>query len=98
MSQLSYDAPEFTDADIEDAVEFQPETPQPIEDDDEIIMDDAEGRDFEEMMAAFDQDSARPPSPALSDEEYDAIFAELISQEQEQQQGQEGGVDAMEMS
>lgn len=97
MGQLSHDAPEFTDADIEDAVSFQPETPQPVEDDDEIIMDDVEDREFEEIMAAYDQDSARPPSPALSDEEYDAIFAELISQEQEQQQSQDG-VDAMEMS
>lgn len=84
--QLARDAPEFTDADIEDAMAFQQEETQ-IPEDDDMMMD--EDDQLEAMLASYqDQTSTssqRPPSPALSDEDYDDIFAELIAQEQSQQ-------------
>lgn len=65
---------------------FRPETPQPVDEEDEMAMDDTEHKEFEALIASMEQQPQRLPSPALSDEEdYDAFFAELISQEQQQQ-------------
>ncbi|GAB0133876.1 hypothetical protein EsDP_00002270 [Epichloe bromicola] len=94
IGRLSHDAPFLSETDLEDAMAFHQERP-PTEDDempDEHPLDD----DLEDMVASFDEHRSqsqnqgqthgdqRPPSPTLSDEDYDDIFAELIAQEQEQ--------------
>lgn len=40
--------------------------------------------ELEAMVASYERESreVRPPSPALSDEEYDDVFAELLAQEE----------------
>lgn len=103
MNQLSRDAPSFTDADIDDAMAFTQETYRP-EDGDDMVMDDS--KQDEELDAIFasyqEEQTAQPPSPAMSDEEYDDIFAELISQEQNRQDHQQtslsGQMDMMDES
>ncbi|KAJ3514103.1 hypothetical protein NM208_g15095 [Fusarium decemcellulare] len=88
--QLSHDAPDVTDADIEDAMAFQQEQSQ-IPEEDEMMMDEDE--QFEAMLASYEDQqttSSQPPSSTLSDEDYDDIFAELIAQEQSQQAMQSG--------
>lgn len=78
----------------------------PTEDDempDEHPLDD----DLEDMVASFEEqqnqnqgqthEDQRPPSPTLSDEDYDDIFAELIAQEQEQSSTQ-SSAEYMDMS
>lgn len=85
--QLSHDAPDITEADIEDAMTFyQEQPPIPEQDEDETMMDEEE--QLEAMFASYEEQqqqmasSQRPPSPPLSDEDYDDVFAELIAQEQ----------------
>ncbi|KAF5632329.1 hypothetical protein F25303_9450 [Fusarium sp. NRRL 25303] len=85
--QLSHDAPDITEADIEDAMTFyQEQPPIPEQDEDETMMDEEE--QLEAMLASYEEQqqqmasSQRPPSPPLSDEDYDDVFAELIAQEQ----------------
>ncbi|RGP59393.1 hypothetical protein FLONG3_11207 [Fusarium longipes] len=83
--QLSHDAPEVTEADIEEAMTFHQEYPL-IPEQDEMMMDEEE--QFEAMLASYEEQqmasSQRPPSPTLSEEGYDDVFAELIAQEQAQ--------------
>ncbi|KAH8170669.1 hypothetical protein LIA77_09450 [Sarocladium implicatum] len=104
-AQLSRDAPIISDADIEDAMEFGNEQPQPPADDDDMMEDDVPGdEDIEAMLASYEQDahtSQRPRSPSFSDDEYDDIFADLMSREQPQhsQSGsQSDAADAMYLS
>ncbi|KAI1013319.1 hypothetical protein LB503_001965 [Fusarium chuoi] len=85
--QLSHDAPDITEADIEDAMTFyQEQPPIPEQDEDETMMDEEE--QLEAMLASYEEQqqqmasSQRPPSPPLSDADYDDVFAELIAQEQ----------------
>ncbi|KAF5673316.1 hypothetical protein FHETE_3440 [Fusarium heterosporum] len=84
LGQLSHDAPDITEADIEEAMSFYPDHPSTPEDDE---MMDEEGQ-LEAMFASYEEQqtasSQRPPSPTLSDEDYDDVFAELIAQEQSQ--------------
>ncbi|KAF5001701.1 hypothetical protein FGRMN_869 [Fusarium graminum] len=82
--QLSHDAPDITEADIEEAMSFYPDHPSAPEDDE---MMDEEGQ-LEAMFASYEEQqtalSQRLPSPTLSDEDYDDVFAELIAQEKSQ--------------
>ncbi|KAM0344620.1 hypothetical protein ACHAPU_007394 [Fusarium lateritium] len=82
--QLSHDAPDITEADIEEAMTFYPDHPSIPEDDE--MMDEED--QLEAMFASYEEhqttSSERPPSPTLSDEDYDDVFAELIAQEQSQ--------------
>ena len=81
--QLSHDAPEITEADIEEATTFYQEHPS-IPEEDEMVMDEEE--QLKAMLASYEEQHTAPlqrvPSPALSDEDYDDVFAELIAQEQ----------------
>lgn len=91
IGQLTYDAPAFSEADIEDALAYQQEHAQPQEDD--MMLDGIPEEDeMDAMVASYEEQQAnasqRPPSPTLSDEDYDDIFAELISQEELQPQEQ----------
>ncbi|KAF9768056.1 hypothetical protein IL306_014699 [Fusarium sp. DS 682] len=86
--QLSHDAPDTTEADIEDAMTFYHEHPPiPEQEEDETMMDEEE--QLEAMFASYEEQqmasSQRPSSPPLSDEDYDDVFAELIAQEQSRQ-------------
>ncbi|EQL03276.1 hypothetical protein OCS_01006 [Ophiocordyceps sinensis CO18] len=89
IGRLSHDAPAISDADIEDAAtaSFRPETAQPTDRDEMMVDGDREDEELEALLATHEEHSAfrqRQPSPAsLSDDEYDEIFAELISQEQQ---------------
>lgn len=78
---------------------FQEEQSQPQDDDDMMLDDIPEEDDFEAMFATYEEqrsvESRRPPSLSLSDEDYDDIFAELISQEESQQ---EYSVDQMDIT
>lgn len=90
VGRLSYDAPSFSDADIEDAAAFSPETAQSQMDEDMIP---EELMDEEQLLTSYEeevmaQQGSRLPTLAEEDDEYDDIFAELISQEQEHQQSQ----------
>ncbi|KAF5026199.1 hypothetical protein F66182_1763 [Fusarium sp. NRRL 66182] len=86
QGQLSHDAPDVTEADIEEAMAFQQEH-APIPEEDERMMDEEE--QLEAMFASYEEQqissSQRPPSPTLSDQDYDDVFAELIAQEQSRQ-------------
>ncbi|EGX95852.1 hypothetical protein CCM_00506 [Cordyceps militaris CM01] len=94
MDRLSHDAPELSEADIEDASSFQPELLRLKEDaqdadmdggDDDMVDEYAEDAELEAMFASYQQQqqplspATRPISPSLSDDEYDDIFEELLS-------------------
>ncbi|PON22564.1 hypothetical protein TGAM01_v208648 [Trichoderma gamsii] len=86
VGRLSHDAPSFSDADIEDAATFSPETTQSQMDEDMIP---EELMDEEQLLTSYEeevmaQQGSRLPALAEEDDEYDDIFAELISQEQQQ--------------
>ncbi|KAF7563006.1 hypothetical protein G7046_g1121 [Stylonectria norvegica] len=90
QGQLSHDAPDFSEADIDDAAAFLEEGPQPQDDDmmlDDILADEFTCKNEEEL---YSEAARRPPSPALSDEEFefDDVFAELILKEQLKEQWQ----------
>ncbi|KAG9252099.1 uncharacterized protein F5Z01DRAFT_638736 [Emericellopsis atlantica] len=84
LGQLAQDAPELSEADIQDAMSFS----RPPQSDDAIMMDEPpeEDVDYEAMLASYEeqqqQPAQQPTSPASSDADYDDIFAELIAQEQ----------------
>ncbi|GJN86478.1 hypothetical protein VFPFJ_09369 [Purpureocillium lilacinum] len=99
--RLARDAPDFTEADIDDAMAFHEEVEQPHEDD--MVMEtNPEDEELEAMLESYEEQqhapSQRPPSPTLSDEEYDDIFAELLSQEQSQPEFSQNSTDHMDMS
>lgn len=95
VGQLSRDAPEVSEGDIEDAMTFRDEAmfSQPQQEDD--VMTDGppdEEDEMEAMIAFYEEQNAaspqRPRSPAMSDPDYDDIFAELVAQEQSLQKHQ----------
>lgn len=101
-SQLQRDAPEFSESDIEDAMAYQREKSQP-QDDDAIMMDTSmEDDELEAMLASYEEQQSRPsqqpPSPALSDQDYDEFFAELIAQENNQRDRYQDSEDRMDMT
>ncbi|KAH7149542.1 hypothetical protein B0J13DRAFT_621390 [Dactylonectria estremocensis] len=102
QGQLSRDAPEFSEADIEDAMSFQQEEPDIIEDDDMMVDDTMEEEELEAMLASYEEQSTsssrRPPSTIMSDEDYDDIFAELVSQEQHQPAFHHQSLDQMDIN
>lgn len=67
-------------------MEFGNDPPQTPVDDDDMMEDDApRDEDIEAMLASYEQDAHttyRPRSSSFSDDEYDDIFADLMSQEQ----------------
>ncbi|KAL6700656.1 hypothetical protein J3F84DRAFT_358893 [Trichoderma pleuroticola] len=92
VGRLSYDAPSFSEADIEDAMAFSQEAEQSLMDDDMIPEELVEE---EHMLTSYEEEvlaHKRLQLPTLAEEsdEYDDIFAELISKEgqfsQQQQQ------------
>ncbi|KAF7535264.1 hypothetical protein G7Z17_g13228 [Cylindrodendrum hubeiense] len=89
QGQLSRDAPEFSDADIEDAMAFQQEDYEIPDEDDVMVEDNMEDQELEAMFASYEEQPAsssqRPPSAIMSDDEYDDIFAELLTQEHHRQ-------------
>ncbi|KAM0251682.1 hypothetical protein ACHAQJ_008051 [Trichoderma viride] len=91
VGRLSHDAPSFSDADIEDAMAFSPETAQSQMDEDmipeELVEEEHMLTSYEEEVMA-NQGSRLPMLPEENDE-YDDIFAELISQERQFSQQQQ---------
>lgn len=65
-----------------------------------MMMDEEE--QLEAMLASYEEQqmmsSQRPPSPTLSEEDYDDVFAELIAQEQAQRSLQMQPQDQMDTS
>lgn len=93
LGQLTFDAPDVSEGDIEDAMAFQSQAVPPTQEDD--VMADGppdEEEELEAMIASYEEQQAaqppRPHSPAMSDEDYDDIFAELLAQEQPTQRQQ----------
>ncbi|PHH62318.1 hypothetical protein CDD81_7238 [Ophiocordyceps australis] len=82
LGRLMHDAPAFSEADIDHALAFEQEAALPTPDEDEI-MEDIVPED-KPVQVMLDSHEERPPSPSLPDE-YDEIFAELLSKEQLQQ-------------
>ncbi|KAG6157496.1 hypothetical protein E4U47_001390 [Claviceps purpurea] len=99
MGRLSHDAPVLSERDLEDAMTVHEERYME-DDEDMLGDCPQEDDDIEAMVASFEQDQRRSrgggggggggggreraSSPGLSDEEYDDIFAELISREGEE--------------
>lgn len=81
--QLSRDAPEVTEADIEDAMAFQ-QNQMPEKDD--MMIDETD--ELDAMVESYQQEqqtaAQRQPSPTLTDDEYDDLFAELAEREESQ--------------
>ncbi|CAM1500937.1 Fc.00g100990.m01.CDS01 [Cosmosporella sp. VM-42] len=102
QGNLSHDAPEFSEADIEDALAYQQEQSQPTNEDEMMLDDVPEEDELEAMIASYEEahsgSTLRPPSPSVSDEEYDDIFAELISQEQSRQGNLHSSMDEMDIT
>ncbi|KFH44707.1 hypothetical protein ACRE_044370 [Hapsidospora chrysogenum ATCC 11550] len=93
LGQLTFDAPEPSEGDIEDAMTFQSHAVPPTQDGDVMTHGPPdEEEELEAMIASYEEQQAaqplRPRSPAMSDEDYDDIFAELLAQEQPAQQQQ----------
>ena len=95
VGQLSRDAPEVSEGDIEDAMAFQDESARPHPQQEDDVMTDGppdEDDEMEAMITFYEEQNAtapqRPQSPAMSDPDYDDIFAELVAQEQSVQQHQ----------
>ncbi|POR32617.1 Uncharacterized protein TPAR_07197 [Tolypocladium paradoxum] len=86
LGRLTHDAPDFSEADIEDAMAFSREAQQAPAEDEAMSDSHGEDKELEALVASYEEQqlapTQRPPSPTLSDEEYDDIFAELMSQEQ----------------
>ncbi|TFB04595.1 hypothetical protein CCMA1212_003680 [Trichoderma ghanense] len=85
VGRLSHDAPSLSEADIEDAMAFLQESGQPqIMDDDtipeELVEEEHMLTSYEEEVMA--QGGRALPTLVEEGDEYDDIFAELISQEQ----------------
>lgn len=92
IGQLSHDAPEISETDIEDAMAFHRET-IPEDEDEDMMVDDVpdEDRELEAMFASYEEQRAAPSQPSQlskipDDEDYDDLFAELIAKEQRLQQ------------
>jgi len=94
VGQLSYDAPAFSETDIEDAMAHELEQSQVPQEDDEMMEGPPEEDDeLEAMVASYEQQQDKPsthstwaPSPAWSDDGYDELFEELMEHENQVQQ------------
>ncbi|PHH74981.1 hypothetical protein CDD82_4638 [Ophiocordyceps australis] len=82
LGLLMHDAPAFSEADIHHALAFEQEAALPTPDEDEIMEDLVP--DDKPVEGLLDSHEEQPTSPSLPDE-YDDIFAELLSKEQLQQ-------------
>ncbi|KAH7148780.1 hypothetical protein EDB81DRAFT_883184 [Dactylonectria macrodidyma] len=102
QGQLTRDAPEFSEADIEDAMLFEQEELDIPEEDDMMVDETMEEDELEAMFASYEEQSTpssrRPPSTIMSDDDYDDIFAELVSQEQHQPVFHHGSSDQMDIN
>ncbi|KAL7936928.1 hypothetical protein V8C35DRAFT_332193 [Trichoderma chlorosporum] len=91
VGRLSYDAPSFSEADIEDAMAFSQEAEQSQMDDDsvpeELVQEEYMLTSYEEEAMAHQ--GSRLPTLVEENDEYDDIFAELISQEGQHPQQQQ---------
>ncbi|KAK2609255.1 hypothetical protein QQS21_002189 [Conoideocrella luteorostrata] len=101
LGRLAHDAPALSDTDLEDAMAFREE--QKLPEDDDMLDGLPEDEEIEAIVASYEDQRSRsdqpPPSPTLSDEEYDDAFAELIAQEQSQSQEQiQSSAEHMDMS
>lgn len=71
---------------------------------DDVMADEAylPLEDLEAMVASYEEQQSQqgqsPPSPSLSDEDYDDIFAELISQEQKPLSQPQSSAECMDMT
>lgn len=69
---------------------FQQEQSQEQMEDEAMFDDDVMDQDELEAILSYEEKQStvpqRPPSPSLSDDDYDDIFAELIAQERSSQQ------------
>jgi hypothetical protein len=88
MGQLTYDAPIFTDSDVDDAMAYEQEMARNSQHDEQMIESPPdEDEDLEAMFASYQvqqSPSAAPPvyvSSPSSNDEYDELFAELIANE-----------------
>ncbi|KAL6878751.1 hypothetical protein J3F83DRAFT_254922 [Trichoderma novae-zelandiae] len=82
VGRLSHDAPSFSDADIEDAMTFSQNSAPPQMDEDipeELVEEEHMLTSYEEEVMA--QRGHALPTLVEENDEYDDIFAELISQE-----------------
>ncbi|KAH6899800.1 hypothetical protein B0T10DRAFT_554369 [Thelonectria olida] len=83
QGQLSHDAPEVSEADIEDAAMFEQETKIcNISKEDDMTMDPiTEEDELEAMIASYVEQEVtngqRPPSPSYSEDDWDNLFNEL---------------------
>ncbi|PNY26376.1 Uncharacterized protein TCAP_03690 [Tolypocladium capitatum] len=100
LGRLAHDAPDFSEADVEDAIAFLQEAQRHLAEDE--TMSDSHGEDEElaALVASYEEQqlAPRPPSPTLFDEEYADIFAELMSQEQVPQNQSQNPADQMDMT
>lgn len=88
MGQLTFDAPTFSEYDIEDAMAYQHEMSQEAQDDDMTESPPEDDEDLDAMLASYQNQQqasstqfSQDPSPTLSDDDYDDLFAELIAKE-----------------
>lgn len=83
-------------------MEFEGDAQRPRHDDERAVDATADDDELEAMLASYEEQQLasppRPASPTASDEEYDDIFAELISQEQPQPAACPNSWDQMDMS
>ncbi|KAL6834818.1 hypothetical protein V8C40DRAFT_261503 [Trichoderma camerunense] len=91
VGRLSYDAPSFSEADIEDAMAFSQEAEQSQMDDDTIPEELVEE---EHMLTSYEEEvlarrGSQLPTLVEDSDEYDDIFAELISKERQFSQQQQ---------
>lgn len=94
--------PDLTEADIEDAIQF---SEGPSQSRTEIMSLDEmipEEEDLEAMFETYEQTQGnamgRPAPTALSDADYDELFAELLAQEGDSTSGQKPCADQMDTS
>ncbi|KAK5987287.1 hypothetical protein PT974_11412 [Cladobotryum mycophilum] len=98
VGRLTHDAPDFSEADIEDAMAYHQETVHSQDSDDALgVIREEEELDF--LVSSYEQEQTGTPQqpPLLEDDEYDDIFAELMSQEPTRQ-NQPSSSNQMDMS
>lgn len=102
VGRLAHDAPTLSETDLDDAIRF-PEEHQMLPEEEDALNGylEEEEEEVEAMLASYQEQKNSAPeapcSPALSDEEYDQVFAELIAQEEAESQAQ-SPVEAMDIS
>ncbi|PHH92146.1 hypothetical protein CDD83_8714 [Cordyceps sp. RAO-2017] len=86
LGRLTHDAPAFSEADIEDAMAFQQETARHAHED-QVMEDGPPDEELEAMIASHEQQQPRSPT-LISDDEFDELFADLMSREETSAQTQ----------